>query len=253
MKAAHLAVILAMATGSTLMVAQGQGASDARVVRLQPDAVAPVTAFSGERLRLQWAGLGPDAVLVGVGHVPASGEREVTAFSDTTYTIISGDGPAARLLSVAVTISDARGAAEDEAPGFNRYVNTLKATIAGKAFPALVQGVANLLQDRCGYAVRGDHLPNQPHYTVFTNLADAGPSYASCFSSPPGFNPSTRKLRTSLLVRLTPTGEQQVHAEVGALALWRYAQEKEWREFPDQGAYQRTISAELRTRMEELR
>ena len=253
MGAARPALVIAFAVSTTLLAfGQGTGPSDARVVRFQPGG-SQITAPAGERLLLQWADVSGDPVLVGFGRMPSAGEREVTAHEDTTYTLISGDGPTVRFQSVFVTVADARGAGEDEAPGLNRYVNTLKATIAGKTYTALVQGVADLLQDRCGYSVRGDHLPNQPYYTVYPNLAVAGPSYSACFSRPPGFDPAKRVLRTSVLVRLTPEAPQRTHVEVGALASWRYAQEKAWRDFADQGAYQHSMSSELRTRMEALR
>lgn len=253
MKSARPALALAFTVGATLLAAgQRPAAPDARVVRFEPGSGAAVTASAGERLLLQWGNLSSDAILVGFGRVPPAGQHEVTPHADTTYTLISGDGPSVRFHSVFVTVDGARGVDEDETPGLNRYVNTLKATIAGKTYTALVQGVADLLQDKCGYSVRGDHLPSQPYYTVYTNLAVAGPSSSACFSRPAGFDPAKRVVRTSVLVRLTPEAPQRTHVEVGALASWRYAQEKTWRDFGDHGAYQHKISTELRTRMEAL-
>lgn len=225
-----------------------------RVVPLEASATGPpISVTAGERLLLTWTNAGPDAILAGVGPVPPTGEHEVRPQIDTSYTLISGDGSSVRFRSVFVTIAGGRGAADPaDTPGLNQYSNLLKATVAGKPYTALVQGVATLLQDTCGYAVRGDHLPSQPYYTVYTSLAEASRSHAACFTTPAGFDPARRVLRTAVLVRLTPAAVQQTHIEVGALAYWRYAQERTWRELDDHGAYQQRMSKELRARIDAM-
>lgn len=253
---AWLLAMLATAAVTTIG-AHPQGAGAAGVHDATFPAVGEskeINILTGESVTLRWIDAGPDALIVGIGPVPAQGERLVRPPNDITYTLISGDGPATgfRSLDVFVRGRKGRGVGNPDFPPLTQYRTTVDGVVAGIAYPALVQRVYRYLQDTCGHEVESTHKPWEQDYTLWTNYAQpTATGLPKCVDQPSGLDAAKRAASTAYFVRLIPAEktESATTVEIGAVARFRYANEERWRSL-EEPAHVKAFAEGLRRSLE---
>jgi len=221
-----------------------------------PGAAQDIRILSGDSVRLRWSDAGDGAVIIGLGPVTASGERLVTPENDTSYTLIAGEGPAARFRTIDVQVRGrkGRGVGNPDFPPLTEYHTTIDGAVAGLPYPALVERVYRYLQDTCGHQVESTHKPWEPDYTLWTNYAQPAGGRPRCLEPLPGLDTIKRPIAAAFFVRLSPAGKAGAATalEIGAVARFRYANEERWRVLDDP-AVVKGLADSLRQRLEALK
>jgi hypothetical protein len=198
----------------------------------------PEVVELGEQVTLDWKSPGTQAFLDGVGPVSPSGSLTITPRASMTYTLVSEGRTGISYASVRVHVTGERGESvfpdpDDFPPGVSDH----RAPILYTDFLTLV---FKTLQDGMKFRVRGEHLPSERFYVLFTERqAQADLLRRS--------DRGIRSRRVAYWVKVEePRTSQDVSFQVRAIVEFQRAAEAKWNTETDQ-----QLVTEVETRLKE--
>jgi len=214
-----------------------------------------VEADAGQPVTLRWDGVSGSALLVGVGPVPARGERVVTPDHEMTYVLVEENAATVNIRSIVVGVRGRKGAGIGNAgfPNDKAFADApVEGIITGRPFISVVTDVFRFLQDTCRHVVESSHLPwQESEFDLYTNYSEA----PDCTGAAPPAEASGRKVRRAFRVRLHKAdgGADRTNVQVSAVGQSRRLAEDEskWENLAGDRSF--ALAAAMKTRLERLR
>jgi hypothetical protein len=200
----------------------------------------------GDSCTLRWSSSSSGAFLSGVGVVASSGSVVVRPEATTTYVLLSRAGKQMAYSSVQVTVKGSKGDASNFPPIEDFRGTGVSSTQRAADYFKFLGLVQKELQDRDGFAVRGDFLPGRPWVALYTDWKTRSdlrlPSDAGI-----------RQRRIAYWVHVDEAKEgETVHFEIKALVEYQRLSESAWH--PESNSeVAKAIAQELRQALEQAK
>lgn len=179
-----------------------------------------VSIDPGQAVTLSWHSDSPEAFILGIGKVAGSGRATVKPLQSMNYILVSETNGSFEFAQIRVAVRGGRGSSDFPDP--DDFPSGLNGGPEKLPYATFLDFVLRTLQNDFHYRVRGNYLPRQPYFDIYTDR-----QIAPDLKSPD--DKGIRERRVAYLVRVQKGDNNSVTFQVRAVVEYRRFGETEWR------------------------